>query len=184
MEFGDSVRLVQCVRQIMELLGEDLRRDDLIDTPARVVNLWQDFFTYNTQPPQPPEDIKLYPTNSEQVVGRVCEFVSMCEHHILVFAGKAYIAYLPNEHIIGMGHIDKVVRYWSGRLQLQERLTEQIASHLDDVLKPRGLMVVLKGMHYCNIIKGRPGELITSSCRGLAMKDVALKQEMMRVLGL
>ena len=159
------------VRRQLELIGEDPSREGLRDTPRRVAKSLR----WLTQG---------YRTCVEDVVGkgvfkseghrnmimvRDIELYSLCEHHMLPFFGKAHVAYIPNGHIVGLSKIPRIVDVFARRLQVQERLTEEIASALDEVLKPTGVGVVIEAYHLCMMMRGvekQNSRTITSALRG------------------
>lgn len=142
------------VRELLKYLGEDIEREGLKNTPKRVIKSYLRLFGgYN----QKPEDI-LTTFDSENydqmVVLKDIEFYSTCEHHMLPFFGKAHVAYIPNEKIVGISKLARLVEIYSRRLQNQERLTKQIAEALMFHLKPKGVGVVMEGKHFCMIARG------------------------------
>ncbi len=151
---------------MLEALGENVTREGLVGTPNRVARLWE-YFIQEEEP-----ECTAFDEPHDSIIARRCPFLTMCEHHLVPFSGSAYIAYLPNEQILGMSKLDRIVRYFSGRLQLQERLTDQIAEFIDDRIKPQGVMVQTVGVHYCAKFKGLPGNFIVSRVIGM-MKDNA-----------
>jgi GTP cyclohydrolase IA len=174
------------VRKQLEFLGEDPEREGLRDTPSRVVRS----MTWLT---------KGYRTCVEDVVGtgifrseghrnmvmvRDIELYSMCEHHMLPFFGKAHVAYIPDGHIVGLSKIPRIVEVYSRRLQVQERLTDQIASAIDDVLKPTGVGVVVEAYHLCMMMRGvekQNSRTITSALRGAFKDDPKTREEFLHL---
>jgi GTP cyclohydrolase IA len=182
---GDPV-LEKLVREQLQLLGEDPDREGLVDTPARVARS----LTWLTQG---------YRTCVEDVVGtgifrseghrnmvmvRDIELYSMCEHHMLPFFGKAHVAYIPDGHIVGLSKIPRIVEVYARRLQVQERLTEQIAAAIEDVLKPTGVGVVVEAFHLCMMMRGvekQNSRTITSALRGAFRDDPKTREEFLHL---
>ena len=174
--------LESIVRRQLELLGEDVEREGLRDTPRRVARSLR----WLTQG---------YRTCVEDVVGtgvfkseghrnmvmvRDIELYSLCEHHMLPFFGKAHVAYIPDGHIVGLSKIPRIVDVFARRLQVQERLTEEIASAVDDVLKPTGVGVVIEAFHLCMMMRGvekQNSKTITSAVRGAFKDDAKTREE-------
>ncbi len=175
----------ELVRRELELLGEDPRREGLLRTPARVASALK----WMTQG---------YMSSAEEVVGsaifkeehdnmimvRDIELYSMCEHHMLPFFGKAHVAYIPDGKIVGLSKIPRIVDVYAQRLQVQERLTEQIAEGLCRVLKPAGVGVVIEAYHLCMMMRGvqkQNSKTITSALRGAFREDPKTRDEFLRL---
>jgi len=173
------------VRRELELLGEDPKREGLLRTPARVAAALK----WMTQG---------YASSAEEVVGsgifkeehdnmimvRDIEVYSMCEHHMLPFFGKAHVAYIPDGKIVGLSKIPRIVDVYAQRLQIQERLTEQIAEGLCRVLKPAGVGVVIEAYHLCMMMRGvqkQNSKTITSALRGAFREDPKTRDEFLRL---
>ena len=174
------------VRRMLELVGEDPKREGLRNTPLRVSRsmAWL---------------TKGYTTSVSDVVGtgifrseghrnmvmvRDIELYSLCEHHMLPFFGKAHVAYIPDDHIVGLSKIPRIVEVFARRLQVQERLTEQVASALDDVLKPTGVGVVIEAYHLCMMMRGvekQNSRTITSALRGAFRDDPKTREEFLHL---
>jgi len=173
------------VRRQLELVGEDPMREGLLKTPARVASSLE----YLTQGYQMSvEDVigdALFEESHENMVMvRDIELYSLCEHHMLPFYGKAHIAYIPNGRIVGLSKLPRVVDVFARRLQVQERLTEQVAQALSDVLAPRGVGVVIEAYHLCMMMRGvqkQNSRTITSSLRGVFREDRATRDEFLRL---
>ena len=174
--------LESTVRKQLELLDEDPTREGLLETPKRVARslrwLTQGYRTCV-------EDVVgngVFQSEGHQnmVMVRDIELYSLCEHHMLPFFGKAHVAYIPNGHIVGLSKIPRIVDVFARRLQVQERLTEQIASALDDVLKPSGVGVVIEAFHLCMMMRGvekQNSKTITSAVRGAFKDDAKTREE-------
>src|SRR3954466_12868422 len=173
------------VHRELELIGEDPEREGLVRTPARVARAMK-FLTQG------------YTSSAEEVVGsgifneehdnmimvRDIELYSMCEHHMLPFFGKAHVAYIPNGKIVGLSKIPRIVDVFARRLQVQERLTEEIAEGLCNVLHPSGVGVVIEAYHLCMMMRGvqkQNSKTITSSLRGVFRHDPKTRDEFLRL---
>eukprot|EP00045_Choanoeca_perplexa_P013365 m.151371 g.151371 ORF g.151371 m.151371 type:complete len:203 (+) comp16337_c0_seq4:1196-1804(+) len=143
------------VRTLLSCLGEDPARPGLIDTPKRVAKALE-FMThgYTTCPKKVISDAVFPEDHDDMVVIRDIEFYSMCEHHMVPFYGKVHIGYLPNKSVLGLSKFSRIVEVFARRLQVQERLTKQIAATLMDVLKPTGCAVVVEAQHMCMQMRG------------------------------
>jgi GTP cyclohydrolase I len=175
----------ELVRRELELIGEDPKREGLLKTPLRVANSLK-FLTQG------------YDSSAEDVVGkgifkeehdnmimvRDIELYSLCEHHMLPFFGKAHVAYIPNGKIVGLSKIPRIVDVYARRLQVQERLTEQIAEGLCRVLNPSGVGVVIEAYHLCMMMRGvqkQNSKTITSALRGAFREDPKTRDEFLRL---
>ncbi|MEO7711662.1 MAG: GTP cyclohydrolase I FolE [Gemmatimonadaceae bacterium] len=158
------------VRRQLGLLGEDPDRDGLLKTPERVAKslAWLTR-SYDADVREVIGDALFEETHQSMVMVRDIDFYSMCEHHMLPFFGRAHIAYIPNGKIVGLSKLPRIVEVFSRRLQVQERLTEQVAQAIEDVLKPRGVGVVIEAQHLCMMMRGvekQNSRTITSALRG------------------
>ena len=142
-------------KNLLELLGEDPSREGLLNTPKRVAKAW-DFLTkgYSENLDELINNAIFEGESKDMVIVKNIEFYSLCEHHMIPFYGKAHIGYIPNGKIIGLSKLARITDLFSQRLQVQERLTNQIAQCLQDVLNPRGVAVVLEGKHFCMLSRG------------------------------
>jgi GTP cyclohydrolase I len=151
----DHKKLQEITKLLLSEIGEDPTREGLINTPERVAKAW-DFFSqgYRTNVQEIVNGAIFEEDCSEMVVVRDIEFFSMCEHHMIPFFGRCHVGYLPNKEIIGLSKIPRIVDAFSQRLQVQERLTSQIAETLMDILDPIGVGVVMEGRHLCMQMRG------------------------------
>jgi len=173
----DRPRAVAAAAELLEALGADLEKSSLVQTPERMVDAYIEQLT-----PQPFR-ATTFPNNGgydELVVAREIEFHSLCEHHLLPFVGVAHVAYLPGDQIVGLSKLARIVEYYARALQVQERLTIQVADWLERELKPRGVGVVIEAEHMCMTLRGvqKPGtKTVTSALRGLVRDDPRTRQE-------
>jgi len=173
------------VRRQLELIGEDPDREGLLKTPERVAASL-DYLTqgYAMSVEDVIGDALFDESHENMVMVRDIELYSLCEHHMLPFYGKAHIAYIPNGRIVGLSKLPRVVDVFARRLQVQERLTEQVAQALSDVLAPRGVGVVIEAYHLCMMMRGvqkQNSRTITSSLRGVFREDRATRDEFLRL---
>ena len=173
------------VRRQLELIGEDPDRDGLIKTPARVAASME-WLTrgYETNVADVIGDALFEETHESMVMVRDIELYSLCEHHLLPFYGKAHIAYIPNGKIVGLSKLPRVVDVFARRLQVQERLTEQVAQALTDALQPLGVGVVVEEYHMCLLMRGvqkQNSSTITSAMRGVFRDDPKTRDEFLRL---
>jgi GTP cyclohydrolase I len=164
------------VRRQIELIGEDPKREGLLDTPRRVVRSWTELFAGYAQDPAAilsrDFDRDGY---DEMIVCRDIQFFSTCEHHMQPFFGRVHIGYVPKEKVVGLSKLARLVEVFARRLQIQERLTEQIAAAIQEHVRPVGVGVVIEAQHFCMICRGvqkQESALITSSLKG-CFRDVA-----------
>ena len=170
------------VRVLLEWAGDDPAREGLLDTPARVARSYRELFSgYDTDPREYLErtfdEVGGY---DELVVMRDIRVVSFCEHHMLPFLGRAHVGYLPNNRVVGISKLARVVHGFARRLQIQEKLTAQIAEAIQEILQPKGVGVVIESEHSCMTMRGvnTPGSrLTTSSLLGVVRDDPRTRQE-------
>ena len=177
----DRAEVESAVRTIIRWTGDDPDRDGLHDTPARVTRSFEEFFSGYGQNPveileKTFEEIEGY---DEMIVLRGIRFESHCEHHMAPIVGQAWVAYIPDGRVVGISKLARVVEIFAKRLQIQERLTAQIANTINDVLKPQGVGVVIKASHHCMTTRGvhKPDtDLVTSRMLG-CFRDNALTRQ-------
>lgn len=182
----DTDAVQALIEQLLVHLGENPTRDGLVKTPERVAKAFR-FFTEGYQ--QDPEEIlngALFPIEyDEMVVIRDIDFFSLCEHHLLPFYGKCHVAYLPNGRIVGLSKIPRLVEVYSRRLQVQERLTMQIAEALQQKLNPQGVAVVMEARHLCMMMRGveTPNAVaVTSSMQGVFQSQQQTREEFLNLI--
>jgi GTP cyclohydrolase I len=173
------------VRRELELLGEDPAREGLLNTPSRVAKA-MDFLTqgYNSSAEEVVGEGIFAEEHDNMIMVRDIELYSLCEHHMLPFFGKAHVAYIPNGKIVGLSKIPRIVDVYARRLQVQERLTEQVAEGLCRVLKPKGVGVVIEASHLCMMMRGvekQNSKTITSALRGAFREDPKTRDEFLRL---
>ena len=172
-------------KQVLTLLGEDPEREGLQITPMRVAKAMQVLTRGYTQDPHKVLTDALFEEKYNQmVIVKDIDFFSMCEHHILPFYGKAHVAYIPNGYITGLSKIARVVDIFSHRLQVQERLTEQIMQCINDTLKPQGVMVVIEAKHMCMQMRGveKQNSITTTSAYSGVFESSKTRNEFMDLL--
>lgn len=162
-------------------IGENGEREGLIKTPNRVLDSWENLYSgYAKNPLELLNSTKYSENYDEMVILKDIEFYSMCEHHILPFFGKVNIGYLPNAKLVGISHLVELVDIFAKRLQIQERLNEQITECIWSALNPKGVMVVIEATHLCMAMQGKKNaRIITSSVRGTFKKDARSRAEFM-----
>jgi len=176
----DKARIEKAVKEILEAVGEDPNRDGLKETPSRVARMYEEILTgMNSDPGEHLSKI-FAEDHNEIVVLKSIPFYSLCEHHMMPFQGKAHIAYLPNGKIVGLSKLARLVEGFARRLQVQERLTSQIADTLMQKIDARGVAVLLEATHSCMTMRGvqKPGSvMVTSAIRGHFITDHAARDE-------
>lgn len=173
------------IREILRLIGEDPDREGLEDTPARVARMYEEVYRGYGVDPRDVLGVTFDEQHEELVIVRDIVYYSQCEHHLAPFFGKVHIGYLPSGKIAGLSKFARLVEAVTRKLQVQERITSEIADILDEVLKPHGVMVVVTGEHLCMSARGvnKPGSTtVTSAVRGLFRKDAALRAEFLSLL--
>jgi GTP cyclohydrolase I len=175
------------VAEILEAIGEDVGRDGLLNTPRRVAAMYEELFSGLHDDPARHLEVTFAAEHDEMVMVRDIPFASLCEHHLVPFLGRAHVAYIPAEdgRITGLSKLARLVDGYARRLQVQERMTTEIADAIDKVLSPRGVLVVIEAEHLCMSMRGvkKPGTMtVTSSVRGLFRSDVATRSEAMQFI--
>jgi GTP cyclohydrolase I len=177
----DQDKIVIAVRTILESIGEDIEREGLLRTPERVAKAYQELLSgYRTDPLDLLNEAIFEVSYDEMVIVRDIEFYSLCEHHMLPFLGRAHVAYLPKGKVIGLSKIPRIVDMFARRLQVQERMTKQIADLVDELLHPKGVAVVIEGLHLCSVMRGvkkHDARMTTSSMSGAFRTNLPTRQE-------
>jgi GTP cyclohydrolase I len=175
------------VRTLLEWIGEDPNREGLIETPDRVIKSYEEFFSGYKQNPKEVLDktFKEIDGYKEMVLLEAIEFSSHCEHHMVPFIGKAHIAYIPDGKVVGISKIARLVDVYAKRLQVQERMTTQIAESIYSILAPKGVAVLVEAKHQCMTMRGankKSANMITSEFLGAFANNQQLKQEFLNSL--
>ena len=183
----DAARIEKAVREILIAIGEDPDRDGLQRTPERVASMYAEIFGGLHQNPADHLNVTFEADHDEMVMVRDIAMLSSCEHHLVPFAGKAHVAYIPGPdgRITGLSKIARLVDGFARRPQVQERLTTQIADALVEVLEPEGVLVMIEAEHFCMSMRGvkKPGALtVTSAVRGLFKTNPATRAEAMSLI--
>ncbi len=181
-----SIKTEELVKKLLENLGEETGREGLLETPARVARMYE-FLTkgYGQSAKTVLNGAIFKEQYSEMVIVRDIDFFSLCEHHMIPFYGKVHVAYIPNGRIIGLSKIPRIVEMFARRLQVQERLTQQIAQTLYDHLKPQGVGVVIEARHLCMMMRGVEKQnsiATTSSMFGVFRDDVKTRSEFLTLI--
>ncbi len=177
----DQKAVEQAVQMIIKAVGEDPDREGLQRTPERVARMYAELLDgYRTDPFELLNDALFEVEYSDMVLVRDIEFYSLCEHHLLPFIGRAHIAYIPRRRVIGLSKIPRIVDMFARRLQLQERMTRQIAEFVNALLQPMGVAVVLEGLHLCATMRGvkkHDARMTTSTMLGIFRSNLATCEE-------
>jgi GTP cyclohydrolase I len=183
----DIERIEKNIREILIAIGEDPDRNGLIQTPRRVAAMYEELFEGFHSDPAEHLKVTFEEEHDEMVMVRDIPFTSLCEHHLVPFMGKAHVAYIPGAsgRITGLSKLARLVEGFAQRLQVQERMTSQIADSINDVLEPRGALVVIEAEHLCMSMRGvrKPGTVtVTSAVRGVFRSDVATRSEALQFI--
>ncbi|HLN43000.1 MAG TPA: GTP cyclohydrolase I FolE [Acidimicrobiales bacterium] len=183
----DRDRVERLVGELLEAVGEDPRREGLRATPRRVAAMYGELFAGMDDDPESHLTVTFAAEHDEMVMVRDIPFASLCEHHVVPFMGKVHVAYIPGEdgRLTGLSKLARLVDAYARRLQVQERMTTQIADTMQKVLDPRGVLVVVEAEHLCMSMRGvkKPGTLtITSAVRGLFREDPRTRAEAMQYI--
>lgn len=173
------------VKEILRLIGEDVDREGLLETPARVTRMYEEIFAGYSVDPREVLGVTFDEKHEELVIVKDIVYYSQCEHHMAPFFGKIHIGYLPSGKIAGLSKFARLVEVVTRRLQVQERITSEIADILVEVLHPQGVMVIVEGEHLCMCSRGvkKPGsKTVTSGVRGRFTTDSALRSEFLSLV--
>tara|TARA_B100001093_G_scaffold169472_1_gene162235 strand:+ start:1237 stop:1803 length:567 start_codon:yes stop_codon:yes gene_type:complete len=184
----DNDKIENLTKQLIESIGEDPSREGLLKTPSRVSKAWS-FFSggYNQDLDKIINNAVFNEDATDMVVVRDIEFFSLCEHHLIPFFGRAHVAYLPNGKVIGLSKIPRIIDMFSRRLQVQERLTRQIAETVKEILDPIGVAVIMEGQHMCMQMRGVEKQnslTTTSSMLGKFRESDRTRSEFLSIIGL
>jgi GTP cyclohydrolase I len=177
----DLPSIEDAVIRMLVAFGENPSRKGLLRTPERVAKMYTELLSgYRVDPNKVIYDALFEVTYDEMVIVRDIEFYSMCEHHMLPFMGRAHVAYLPSGRVIGLSKIPRIVDVFAHRLQVQERMTRQIADFINDALEPKGVGVVVEALHLCTMMRGvkkQNARMTTSAVHGAFRRSLATRQE-------
>ena len=169
------------IRKLLQAVGEDPEREGLKNTPDRVARMYAELLSgYHEEPAEIVNGALFNINYDEMVIVRDIEFYSLCEHHMLPFIGRAHVAYVPAGKVIGLSKIPRIVDMYARRLQIQERMTRQIADFLQETLEPQGVAVVVEAMHLCSMMRGvkkHDARMTTSAMLGSFRARLATRQE-------
>jgi len=175
------------VRDILTLIGENVSREGLQKTPGRVARMYAELKAgYHVDPVRLINDAIFAVNYDEMVIVTDIDYYSLCEHHLLPFFGKAHIAYIPNGKVVGLSKIPRIVEMFARRLQLQERMTQQIGEFLNETLQPHGVAVVVEGMHMCAAMRGvkqANARMVTSAMLGRFKHSQSSRDEFLGLIG-
>lgn len=177
----DSKAIEEAAKNIICAVGEDPNREGLRRTPLRIASMYDELLSgYNADPEKIINNALFHVEYDEMVLVRDIEFYSLCEHHMLPFMGRAHVAYIPSGKVIGLSKIPRIVDMFARRLQVQERMTRQIADFIHDLLNPQGVAVVVEGLHLCMMMRGikkHNARMTTSAMHGAFRANLATRQE-------
>jgi GTP cyclohydrolase I len=181
----DKKKIEKGIKLVMEALGADLTKKDLASTPRRVAEMYEEILAGQFKDASKELEVILEQTHDEIILVKDIPIYSVCEHHIIPFIGKAHVAYIPNKRITGLSKIARVVDVLAKKLQVQERLTTEVADIIMKKLKPKGVMVVVEAEHLCMTMRGakKPGtKTVTSVVRGIFRENQKTRQEALSLI--
>ena len=182
----DKEKIKKAVTMILEAIGEDTGREGLKNTPERVADMYEEIFAGINQKPE--EFIKIFEEDEheELIILKDIPFYSVCEHHLMPFLGKAHIGYIPKKNrLLGLSKLARMVEMFAKRLQLQERLTSQVADTIMKAVDPLGVIVIIEAQHLCTTMRGvkKPGSvMVTSAIRGIFKDNESARKEALGLL--
>ena len=182
----DTQKIEQAITMLLEAVGEDPNREGLKETPARVARMYQELLGGMDKDGKEHLSKVFSAPDSEIVVEKNIEFYSLCEHHMLPFFGNVHIAYIPNGKVVGLSKMGRLVEVYARRLQIQERMTGQIADELEKALDANGVLVVIEAEHLCMTMRGikkRGARTVSYASRGVFREDPQKKQEALALMG-
>lgn len=187
MQFISNSHVEQAITTILTEIGEDPAREGLRRTPERVARMYAELTAgYHVDSVALVNDAIFEVDYDEMVIVKDIDFSSLCEHHLLPFTGRCHVAYLPGKHVIGLSKIPRVVEMYARRLQVQERMTVEIANFINQTLQPKGVGVVIDGSHMCAVARGvrkANARMVTSSMLGRFKSDARTRGEFMALIG-
>ncbi len=181
----DQKKIREAVRLLLEGAGEDVNREGLLETPDRIARMYTEIFSGMDEDGEVPLSKVFTVDSSEMVLEKDIVFYSMCEHHMMPFYGKAYVAYIPDGKVVGLSKLARTVEIYAKRLQIQERMTGQIADAIMKYLTPKGVMVVLEAEHMCMTMRGvrKPGsKTVSIAVRGVFEENTELQNRFFQML--
>lgn len=182
----DKKKIIEAVENILDAIGEDTSREGLVKTPARVANAYEEILSgYKTDRDSLINGALFSVDYDEMVVVKDIEFYSLCEHHMLPFFGKAHVAYLPRKKVLGLSKIPRIVDMFAHRLQVQERMTQQIAEFILESINPLGVGVIIEGQHLCMMMRGikkEQAKMTTSAMLGAFRTRLETRMEFLNML--
>jgi GTP cyclohydrolase I len=177
----DSASIKSAISSLLSAFGENPEREGLKRTPERVASMYSELLAgYHADPKKIVNDALFDVKYDEMVIVRDIEFYSLCEHHLLPFMGRVHVAYFPNGKVLGLSKIPRIVDMFARRLQVQERMTRQVADFIRDTLNPHGVAVVVEGLHLCMMMRGvkkHNARMTTSAMHGAFRSNLATRQE-------
>ncbi|MEO0139878.1 MAG: GTP cyclohydrolase I FolE [candidate division WOR-3 bacterium] len=180
-------RVEKLIRELLLEIGEDPERDGLKNTPKRIARMFEEIFAGYNQNLEEILNGAIFEANyDEMVIVKDIDFYSMCEHHMLPFFGVAHVAYMPNEKVIGLSKIPRIVDMFAKRLQIQEKMTVEIAEAINSLINPLGVAVVIEAVHMCSVMRGvkKPrSKMITSAMLGVFKEDIRTREEFLHNIG-
>ena len=181
----NKAKIEEAVTLLLEAIGEDVNREGLVETPARIARMYEEIFSGLNESSQELLSKRFRVDNNDMVLEKDIVFYSMCEHHLLPFYGKAHVAYIPNGEVVGLSKIARTVEVYAKRPQLQERMTNQIADAIMEQLGARGVMVMVEAEHMCMTMRGikKPGSrTVTCVKRGEFEKNDSLVHDFYQMI--
>lgn len=177
----DTDAIETAIQSMLLAFGEDPQREGLLNTPQRVARMYPELLSgYRTDPQKIVNGALFKVTYDDMVIVRDIEFYSLCEHHMLPFMGRAHVAYIPRGQVLGLSKIPRIVDLYARRLQVQERMTRQIADFIHDLLNPQGVAVVVEALHLCSMMRGvrkHDARMTTSTMLGIFRTKIATREE-------
>ena len=181
----NKAKIEEAVTMILEAIGEDVTREGLVETPARIARMYEEIFSGVDESCEELMAKRFHEPNNDMVLEKDIVFYSMCEHHLLPFFGKVHVAYIPDGEVVGLSKLARTVDVYAKRPQLQERMTNQIADAIMEQLGAKGAMVMVEAEHMCMTMRGikKPGSrTITYSVKGVFKEDKDLQNKFMQLV--